>query len=99
GGRRARGFDPAGALAAALARRLGRPLAPCLRRAGGPRQVGAGRSARRRNRLAVTARDPPPHVLLVDDVHTTGATLAACTRALTGAGARVAAALTYARTL
>ena len=99
GRRRARGYDPAGALAAALARRLGRPLVACLRRDGGARQVGAGRGARRRSRLAVTARDPPARVLLVDDVHTTGATLAACTRALAAAGVEVVAALSYARTL
>ena len=37
--------------------------------------------------------------LLVDDVHTTGATLAACAAALAAAGARSVHALTYARTL
>jgi predicted amidophosphoribosyltransferase len=100
--RRARGFDPADALATAFARRLDRPLARCLRRSdNAARQVGAGRRARRRpGRLSLAARGiPPPLVLLVDDVHTTGATLDAAARVLTGAGAEIVAAVTYARTL
>jgi predicted amidophosphoribosyltransferase len=43
--------------------------------------------------------DPPARVLLLDDVHTTGATLEACARALRAAGARRVAAVTYTRTL
>jgi predicted amidophosphoribosyltransferase len=42
---------------------------------------------------------PPERVLLVDDVHTTGATLDACARALAAAGSRWIVAATYARTL
>ena len=38
-------------------------------------------------------------VLLVDDVHTTGATLDACARALKAAGTIRVVAVTYARTL
>jgi ComF family protein len=100
--RRARGFDPAGALAAALAERLDVPLAPALiRRDRTKRQTRAGRGARRRpGRIVVEARaEPPPSVVLVDDVHTTGATLDACARALRAAGAREVVAVTYARTL
>jgi len=101
GRRRRRGFDPAGVLAAALAQRLERPLVACLeRRDRAGRQVGTGRRARRApGRLAFAARDPPPRVLLVDDVHTTGATLDAAARALAAEGTLVIAALSYARTL
>jgi predicted amidophosphoribosyltransferase len=99
---RRRGFDPAGALAAALAPRLGMPERACLRRRDRERrQVGATRAQRRRpGRLAIELRGPPPaRALLIDDVHTTGATLDACARALVAAGCREVVALTYARTL
>jgi predicted amidophosphoribosyltransferase len=100
--RRARGFDPAGALAQALAERLALPLAPVLaRRDRARRQTRAGRSARRESgRILVAATGPAPErALLVDDVHTTGATLDACARALAAAGAARIDAVTYARTL
>jgi predicted amidophosphoribosyltransferase len=97
-----RGFDPAGVLAAALGPRLGLPVVACLRRrdhAG--RQVGASRVQRRRaGRLAIELRAPPPErALLVDDVHTTGATLDACARALVAGGCREVLAVTYTRRL
>jgi predicted amidophosphoribosyltransferase len=100
--RRRRGFDPAAALTAALAPRLDLPVEPCLcRRDRQRRQVGASRSQRRRpGRLTIELRaPPPPRALLVDDVHTTGATVDACARALLAEGCHEVVALTYARTL
>lgn len=101
---RARGFHPAGVLARVVARRLGAPLALDALRAvrETPSQTGLDRTARRRNvRDAFAARPglaAPPVVALVDDVATTGATLAACARALRRAGARRIVALCAART-
>lgn len=87
-----RGYNQALELAAPLARALGLPLAPrALRRV---RATGAqselGAVARRRNvrgafAVAADAR-LPAHVAVLDDVATTGATLAECARVLKRAG-------------
>jgi ComF family protein len=102
GRRRRRGFDHAELLARALARRTRLPVSRCLVRApGGERQLGRSRAQRLRTPGGAIAvrRAAPGRVLLVDDVHTTGATLAACARALREAGARNVGVVTYARTL
>jgi predicted amidophosphoribosyltransferase len=99
---RRRGFDAAALIARNLAPRLGLEAKSCLRRRDrGARQLGASRSARRRpGRLLVEPRGTVPRfALLVDDVHTTGATLDACAVVLRAAGAREVVALSYARTL
>lgn len=100
--RRARGFDHAALLARAVSRRTGLEVAPCLRR-GGPadRQLGRSRSARlAAGRVVVGARGPVPRsAVLIDDVHTTGATLDACAAALLAAGAGAVTAVTYTRRL
>jgi predicted amidophosphoribosyltransferase len=95
-----RGFDPAEEIAIAMAEQAELPLDRCLRRGRGRRQVGRRRWERLADPPRVWLADPAPrHVLLVDDVWTTGATLEACAQALRGGGARRVVALTLAHAL
>lgn len=99
---RSRGYNQAAVLAAVLARRAGLAVADCLARTGpGVTQVGRHRAERRAGPVgAIEVAGPAPaRVLLVDDVVTTGATLAACRPALVAAGSVEVAAVVFARTL
>ena len=112
---RSRGFNQAGVIAEALARRAGLPLVDCLARAGmSTKQVGRHRAERRAGPAgaiwlraergaeagaAAAGAAVPERVVVVDDVVTTGATLAACAAALLAAGTTEIASVAFARTL
>jgi predicted amidophosphoribosyltransferase len=97
--RHARGFDHAEILARAVARELDLRARPTLRRRPGPPQTSQPAAARRAGpRFDASGVVLPPRVLLVDDVATTGATLAAAADVLRSRGAASVVALTAART-
>jgi ComF family protein len=99
---RARGFNQAALLAERLAPALGLPLRPrwlARVRATGP-QTDLGAAERRANVRGAFVADTAVagrHVVVVDDVLTTGATVAECARALRAAGAIRVGVLTVAR--
>lgn len=101
-----RRYNQASLLAAAVARRIGRPHEPMvLKRLRRTRsQVGLSGPARADNVRGVFALEPRlkarvagKRVLLIDDVITTGATVAAATRALKRGGAASVDVLSFAR--
>ena len=95
-----RGYNQADLLARRVAQAFGVPRVPALRRRGRGGQVGRTRPDRLH--LAASAfpvrRRVRGRIVLVDDVLTTGATAAACTRALLRAGADDVYVLTIAKT-
>src|SRR2546422_528917 len=101
---RARGYNQSALLAKRLGQVWGVPVAPdALGRATATApQTDLSAAARRQNvRGAFVARRPElivgRHVLLVDDILTTGATAGECARCLTRAGAAAVGVLTVAR--
>jgi predicted amidophosphoribosyltransferase len=94
-----RGHHPPERLAGALGRLWGLPVAPLLHRTRLLRpQRGLTRLERRRNvRGAFRATPHRGRVLLVDDVYTTGSTVAAAASALRAAGASSVDVVTFAR--
>lgn len=101
---RERGFNQSSLLAAALGARLGIPIIDALARRRPTRsQVGLGRAARGRNvegAFVAPAGARPGSVLgLVDDVATSGATLAAAGATLLASGAARVVGVTFALAL
>jgi len=98
-----RGYNQAGALAAAVARRHRAPLDTTLLRRVRATAAQSGLPLLRRHaNLSGAMRATRPcagaHIVLVDDVMTTGATLSACAAVLKDAGAAAVINLVVART-
>jgi ComF family protein len=101
--RRARGFDQAELLARAVGARTGwrvsRLLARVVETAPQARRSGPERQAALRGVFEAAPGRLPDSVLLVDDVLTSGATVAECARVLIGNGVGEVGVLTAARAL
>lgn len=104
---RQRGYNQAELLARAFARSTGRQTLALLERTGSASSQTALQPAARGANVAgaFRARDEGTrslqgaHLLLIDDVLTTGATAVECARTLTAAGARCITLVTFARAL
>ncbi len=99
---RQRGYDQAELLAKEISSQTGLTRANCLARQGQAHQVGATRAERLRHlegafRAVYTDRLQDKHIVLVDDVLTTGATVETAARILKKAGARQVDAVVFAQ--
>jgi predicted amidophosphoribosyltransferase len=97
-----RGHRPPERLARELGASWDLPVLPILARTRRiDRQRGLAREARRRNVAGafIARQQVPGRVALVDDVYTSGATVAAAASALRAAGARHVAVITFARAI
>lgn len=99
---RQRGYDQAQLLARDLARNTGKPDMRLLARSGQTRQVGTKRTQRiRQVEQAFRVRYPTlvrgAHIILVDDVLTTGATLENAAKTLKATGAKKVDAIVFAQ--
>ncbi len=102
--KRQRGYDQTSILAQAIARQTGHPIFTGLRKSRDtPHQVGLDRTQRAANLHdafeVVPGVTMPAHLVLVDDVSTTGATLTECAIALRRAGATAISAVVIAHGL
>jgi ComF family protein len=99
---RRRGYDQATLIAKALAVKTGARYVPALRRSGQHHQLGSSRT-QRVTQLQHAYRCIRPkevagkHIILIDDVLTTGATLEAAARTIKATGAKRVSAVVYAR--
>ncbi|MCA9324597.1 ComF family protein [Candidatus Saccharibacteria bacterium] len=99
---RQRGFDQASLLARRLARSTPLTHIGALARRGQERQVGSGRKERFEHLLSAFWVQRPElvagkHIILIDDVITTGATLEAAASVLRKAGAKRVDAVVFAQ--
>ncbi len=99
---RQRGFDHAQIIAKQFAKRRAMPAERLLVRHGNSRQVGAERIARQKQIAGAYTPKKQLHgerVLIIDDITTTGATLAEAARTLKKNGAQSVSAIIFAQTV